>query len=69
MLPLLGRQGAAASGGMAEATGAVEGLQQLVLLALLLSDVTKIFLFRSRLRFSTLPSLSMFISLCLADAN
>ena len=37
--------------------------------ALLLSDVTKIFLFRSRLRFSTLPSLSMSISLCFADAT
>ena len=36
---------------------------------LLLSDVTKIFLFRSCLRFSTLPSLSMSISLCFADAN
>ena len=35
--------------------------------ALLLSDVTKIFLFRSCLRFSTLPLLSM--SLCFADAN
>ena len=36
---------------------------------LLLSDVTKILLFRSRLRFSTLPSLPMSISLCFADAN
>ena len=44
-------------------------LAEVVGWSLLLSDVTKIFLFRSRLRFSTLPSLSMSISLCFADAN
>ena len=37
--------------------------------ALLLSDVTQIFLFRSCLRFSTLPSLSISILLCFTDAN
>ena len=38
-------------------------------MTLLLSDVTKISLFRSRLRFSTLPSFSMSILLCSNDAN
>ena len=42
-----------------------ERVTAVIPLSLLFSDVTKIFLFRSRLRFSTLPLLSMSISLCL----
>ena len=73
----VGEVGEGAEGAEGEGQGVVQGLVPLLdrrleghigfVCPLLLSDVTKIF--RSRLRFSTLPSLSISILLCFADAN